>query len=118
MRYVDGFVIVVPEQKLKDYKSVAQKAGKLWKEHGALEYIEAVGDDLQSKYGLPFPKLTKLKDGEVVMFSFIVYKSRKDRDRINKLVMDDPRMQKLIGAPMPFDMKKMSFGGFKVLVDM
>ena len=119
MRYVDGFVIAVPENNLKVYKSISTKAGKIWKEHGALAYIEAVGDDMNVPFGLPFPKLTKLKEGEVVIFSFIVYNSRKDRDRINKLVMEDPRMKKMMGqGPMPFDVKRMAFGGFKALVDM
>jgi uncharacterized protein YbaA (DUF1428 family) len=119
MRYVDGFVIAIPEQNLKLYKSISQKAGKVWKEHGALEYVETVGDDMNVQYGLPFPKLAKVKEGEIVIFSFIVYNSRKDRDRINKLVMADPRMEKMMsGGPMPFDMKRMAFGGFKTIVDM
>jgi uncharacterized protein YbaA (DUF1428 family) len=119
MRYVDGFVVVVPEQNLKQYKSISQKAGKLWKEFGALEYVEAVGDDLNLNFGRPFPKLAKVKEGETVVFSFIVYNSRKDRDRINDLVMKDPRMQKIMDkGKCPFDTKKMSMGGFKALVDM
>jgi uncharacterized protein YbaA (DUF1428 family) len=117
MRYVDGFVIAVPEKNLKLYKSIAQTAGKVWKEHGALEYVEAVGDDLQVQFGLPFTKLAKTKEGETVIFSFIVYASKKDRDRINKLVMQDPRMAKLMKGPMPFETKRMAFGGFKTIVD-
>ena len=119
MRYVDGFVLAVPEKNLKVYRSIAQKAGKIWKEHGALEYFEAVGDDLDVKFGKPFPKLMKPKDGETVLFSFIVYKSRADRDKINAKVMADPRMNKLMqqGA-MPFDVKRMAYGGFKALVDL
>ena len=119
MRYVDGFVVAVPEQNLKLYKSIAQKAGKIWKEHGALEYVEAVGDHMDVQFGLPFPKLAKLKEGENVLFSFIVYSSKKDRNRINKLVMADPRMAKMMEqGPMPFDVKRMAYGGFKALVDM
>ncbi|HZN08948.1 MAG TPA: DUF1428 domain-containing protein [Pyrinomonadaceae bacterium] len=119
MRYVDGFVLPVPEKNMKEYRSIAQKAGKIWKEHGALEYIEAVGDDLDVKFGKPFPKLVKPKDGETVLFSFIVYKSRADRDKVNAKVMADPRMNKLMkkGA-MPFDLKRMAYGGFKGLVDL
>jgi uncharacterized protein YbaA (DUF1428 family) len=118
MRYVDGFVIAVPEKNLKDYKKISDKAGKIWKELGALEYVESVGDDMNCEWGLPFPKLAKLKEGEVVVFSFIVYNSRKDRDRINKQVMEDPRMKKIMEqGPMPFDVKRMAFGGFKTIVD-
>ena len=118
MRYVDGFVIAVPEKNLKTYRTIAQKAGKIWKEHGAIEYVEAVGDDLDVKFGLPFTKLTKTKPGETVFFSFIVYKSRAERDKVNAKVMSDPRMKKMMEkGPMPFDIKRMAFGGFKALVD-
>jgi uncharacterized protein YbaA (DUF1428 family) len=118
MRYVDGFVVPVPEKNVKLYKSIAQKAGKIWKEHGALEYIEAAGDDLENKWGVSFTRAVKLKPGEIPFFSFIVYKSRADRDKVNAKVMSDPRMKKMIdGGPMPFELKRMVFGGFKVLVD-
>lgn len=118
MRYVDGFVVPVPEKNLKLYSNIAKKAGKIWKEHGALEYIEAVGDDLQNSWGVPFTKAAKLKPGEVPFFSFIVYKSRADRDRINKKIMNDPRIKKMMeGGPMPFEVKRMVYGGFKVVVD-
>jgi uncharacterized protein YbaA (DUF1428 family) len=118
MRYVDGFVLPVPENNVKLYKNIAQKAGKIWKEHGALEYIEAVGDDLENKWGVPFTKAVKLKPGEIPFFSFIVFKSRKDRDKVNAKVMSDPRMNKMMeGGPMPFEVKRMVYGGFKVLVD-
>ena len=118
MRYVDGFVLPVHEENIKLYQGIAKKAGKIWKEHGALEYIEAVGDDLQNKWGVPFTKVVKLKPGEVPFFSFIVFKSRADRDKVNKKVMSDPRMQKMMnGGPMPFEIKRMVYGGFKVLVD-
>ena len=119
MRYVDGFVLAVPEKNLKVYRSIAQKAGKIWKEHGALEYVETVGDDLEVKFGLPFTKLAKPKPGEAVLFSFIVYKSRADRDKVNAKVMSDPRMKKMMDkGPMPFEVKRMAYGGFKVLVDL
>jgi len=119
MRYVDGFVVPVPERNLKQYRSIAQKAGKIWKEHGALEYIEAVGDDLENQFGVPFTKAVKLKEGEIPLFSFIVYKSRADRDKVNKKVMEDPRLKKMMdGGSMPFEVKRMVYGGFKVLVDL
>ena len=119
MRYVDGFVVPVPEENLKLYRSIAQKAGKIWKEHGALEYIEAVGDDLENNWGVSFPKLAKLKHGEVPFFSFIVYKSLADRDKVNAKVMSDPRMKKMMdGGPMPFEIKRMAYGGFKTVVDL
>ncbi|HET9528500.1 MAG TPA: DUF1428 domain-containing protein [Pyrinomonadaceae bacterium] len=119
MRYVDGFVLPVPEKNLKDYRTMAQKAGKIWKEHGALEYLEAVGDDLEVKFGLPFTKLAKPKPGETVIFSFIVYKSRAHRDQVNAKVMSDPRLNKMMEkGPMPFDVKRMAYGGFKGLVDL
>jgi uncharacterized protein YbaA (DUF1428 family) len=119
MRYVDGFLLPVPEKNLKDYRTMAQKAGKIWKEHGALEYLEAVGDDLEVKFGLPFTKLIKPKPGEVVIFSFIVFKSRAHRDQVNAKVMSDPRLNKMMEkGPMPFDVKRMAYGGFKGLVDL
>jgi uncharacterized protein YbaA (DUF1428 family) len=117
MRYVDGFVLSVPEKNLTAYRSMAQKAGKIWKEHGALEYLEAIGDDLDVKFGIPFTKLAKPKTGEVVLFSFIVYKSRAHRDKVNKKVMADERLNKMMKeGPMPFDVKRMAYGGFKGLV--
>ena len=119
MRYVDGFVIPIRGENLKLYRSIAQKAGKIWREHGALQYIEAVGDDLESTFGVSFTKTTKLNPGELALFSFIVFKSRADRDRVNKKVMNDPRMKKIMeGAPMPFEIKRMVYGGFKTIVDM
>jgi len=117
--YVDGFVLPVPEKNLKAYRAIAQKAGKIWREHGALQYVEAVGDDLDNKWGVSFPQLIKVKPGEKPLFSFIVYKSRADRDKVNKKVMADPRMQKMMkkDAQMPFEMKRMAYGGFKFLVN-
>jgi uncharacterized protein YbaA (DUF1428 family) len=116
--YVDGFVIAVPRKKLADYRRISRAAGKVWKEHGALEYRECVGDDLKMPMGVPFPRLAKAKAGEVVMFSWIVYKSKGDRNRVNAKVMKDPRITKSMAQQMPFDVKRMSYGGFKVLVDM
>ena len=119
MRYVDAFVLAVPKKNLKTYQAIAQKAGKVWREHGALEYIEAAGDDLNVKFGVPFTRIMKPKAGETVVVSFIVFKSRAHRDRVNKKVMSDPRLRKMMeGAPMPFDMKRMVYGGFKTLVDL
>jgi uncharacterized protein YbaA (DUF1428 family) len=117
MQYVDGFVLIVPKKNVKAYFAMAKKAGKIWREHGALEYRECVGDDLNVKIGLPFPRLTKLKAGETVVFSWIVYKSRAHRNKVNANVIKDPRMNGICDAKsMPFDMKRMSLGGFSVLV--
>jgi len=117
-RYADGFVIVMPKKNLKAYEALSKKAGKVWKEYGALEYCECVGDDLNQKFGTPFTKLAKPKKNEVVVFSWIVYKSRAHRDKVNAKVMKDPRVQPDTTGPMPFDMKKMSYGGFTLLVDL
>ena len=119
MRYVDGFVLPVPRKKLDAYRRMAQKAGKVWREHGAVEYLECVGDDLNVKMGVPFPRRVRAKRGEVVFFSFIVYKSRAHRDRVNAKVMKDPRLASMMDMKsMPFDMKRMMYGGFKALVDL
>jgi len=118
MSYVDGFVLPVPKKNLKAYKRIAQKAGKIWKKHGALDYKECVGDDLNVKFGVRFPKLAKLKPGETVVFSWIVYKSRAHRDSVNARVMKDPNLCcDMDPKKMPFDCKRMAYGGFKVLVD-
>lgn len=117
MNYVDGFVLVVPKKNLKAYVAMAKKASKIWKEYGALEYREAVGDDLNTKWGVPFPKLAKAKKGETVVFAWVVYKNRKQRNEVNKKVMKDKRLQKMCDpANMPFDMKRMSMGGFEIVV--
>lgn len=119
MRYIDGFVLAVPKKNLAIYRSIAQKAGKIWREHGALEYIEAVGDDLDVKFGVPFTAMMKPKPGETVVFSFIAFKSRAARDRVNAKVMADPRLKRMMEkAPMPFDVKRMVYGGFKSIVDL
>lgn len=116
--YVDGFVIVVPKKKLDVYKRMAAKGAAVWREHGALDYVETVGDDLAVKGMLPFTKLTGCKPSETVVFSWILYKSRAHRDRVNAKVMKDERMNEMMKQQaMPFDMKKMSYGGFKVIVD-
>ena len=118
MRYVDGFLLPVPKKNLQAYARMAQKAGKIWREHGALEYRECAGDDLKVKMGVPFPRTVKLKPGETVAFSYIVYKSRAHRDRVNAKVMKDPRIKDMCDPKdMPFDVKRMVYGGFKVLVD-
>jgi uncharacterized protein YbaA (DUF1428 family) len=119
MRYVDGFVIPVPKKNVPSYLRMARTAGKVWREHGALEYRECVGDDLDVKFGTPFPRTVKGKRGETVVFSWIVYKSRAHRDRVNARVMKDPRLAKMMDPKaMPFDAKRMVYGGFEVLVDL
>lgn len=117
-QYVDGFVLNIPKKKIADYKKMAAKAGKIWMEHGALSYYETVGEDMKVKMGIPFPKLAKSKPTELVVFSFIVYKSRKHRDAVNKKVMADPRIHEMCPDPkdMPFDCDKMTYGGFETLV--
>ncbi len=119
IRYVDGFVIAIPKKNLKAYKTVAAAAGRVWKKHGALDYKECVGDDLGMNMGLPFTKLAKIKPGETVLFSYIGYASRAHRDRVNAKVMKDPFMKQdpYKDKPMPFDMKRMAYGGFAVMVD-
>lgn len=118
MKYVDGFVIPIPKKNVQAYRRIARDAGKIWREHGALEYRECVGDDLKTKMGLSFPRLARTKPNETVYFSWIVYRSRAHRDSVNKKVMKDPRMAKMMNMAMPFDIKRMSYGGFKVLVDL
>jgi uncharacterized protein YbaA (DUF1428 family) len=118
MKYVDGFVLPIPKKNLAAYRRIAQKSGKLWMEHGALAYVESVADDVKPGKSTSFPQSVKLKAGEVVVFAFIVYKSRADRDRINKKVMADPRMDAMAKQPMPFDGKRMFWGGFKNIVEL
>src|SRR5262245_57176515 len=115
-RYVDGFVIPIKKSKLKAYVRMAKLGARLWKEYGALAYYECVGDDLKAQFGMPFTRLAKLKRGETVVFSYIVYKSRKHRDRVNARVMKDARLNAPEMKQMPFDMKRFAYGGFKVLV--
>ena len=118
MNYVDSFVVPVPTRNLAAYRRMASKAGKIWREHGALEYIECLADDVKPGKYTSFPQSVKLKRGETVVFSWIVYKSRKDRDRVNAKVMKDPRVAAMMNPKaLPFDGKRMFWGGFKVLVE-
>jgi uncharacterized protein YbaA (DUF1428 family) len=118
-RYVDGFLLVVPKRKIETYRRISSAAGRIWKKYGALDYVETVGDDLNTKMGVPFRRVARAKAGEAVVFSWIVYKSRAHRDRVNKKVMKDPKIAKMMDPKaMPFDMKRMAFGGFKVVVDL
>jgi uncharacterized protein YbaA (DUF1428 family) len=118
MSYVDGFVVPVPEKKLAAYRSLARKAGKIWKEYGALEYVECVADDVRPGKTTSFPQSVKLKPGEVVVYSWIVFKSRAARDRINAKVMADPRLAGMNPQNVPFDGKRMFWGGFKPIVEL
>src|SRR5262245_49832438 len=116
MSYVDGFVLPLPKKNLKAYAKMAAQAGKIWMKHGALEYRECIGDDLDIKFGLPFPKGIKIKKGETVVFAWIVYKSKAHRDKVNAKVMKDPDLGVgMEGMKMPFDVKRMLYGGFKTL---
>jgi uncharacterized protein YbaA (DUF1428 family) len=118
-RYVDGFVVPVPTDKLDDYRRISRKAGKIWREYGALEYIECVADDVKPGKLTSFPQSVKLKANETVVFSWIVYTSRKQRDAINAKVMADPRLAEMMDPKtMPFDGKRMFWGGFKALVEL
>jgi uncharacterized protein YbaA (DUF1428 family) len=117
--YVDGYVLPIPTAKLDAYRRIARKAGKIWIEHGALEYHECVGDDVKPGKLTSFPQAVKLEDGETVVFGWIVFKSKRDRDRINALVMADPRLEAMMDPQsMPFDGKRMFWGGFKSFVDL
>ena len=114
MAYVDGFVIPVPTKNLQVYRRIAQKFGKVWRDHGALAFRECVADDVKVGKWTSFPRSVKLKRGETVIFSWIVYKSRADRDAIMEKVMADPRLK----GDMPFDGKRMIFGGFEMMIQM
>ncbi|HKU15582.1 MAG TPA: DUF1428 domain-containing protein [Steroidobacteraceae bacterium] len=117
MPYVDGFVVPVPKKNLKAYRSLAAKAGRIWREYGAIDYWECVADDVTQGKLTSFPRSVKLKAGETVVFSWIVYKSRAQRDKINAKVMVDPRLSGMMdGRAMPFDGKRMIYGGFKSIV--
>jgi uncharacterized protein YbaA (DUF1428 family) len=122
MTYVDGFVFVVKKDKIDEYKKMASMGGKIWKKHGALVYLECMGDDLHPDMGpmkcVTFPELVKLKKNETAWFSFIIYKSKEHRDSVNKKVMADPMMGKeWKDKPMPFDMKRLAYGGFQAIVE-
>ncbi len=116
-RYVDGYVLPVPKANLEKYVEIAKVAGTVWKDLGALAYVECVSEDVKPGVHTSFPQAVKLEEGEVVIFAWIVFKSREDRDRINAAVMKDPRM-KCGPEDMPFDGKRMFFGGFETIVDM
>ncbi len=119
MAYVDGFLLPVPKRNFAAYRKMARKAGKVWKEHGALDYVECASDDVKKGKLTSFPQSVKLKPGEAVWFSWIVYKSRKDRDRVVARVMKDKRLASMMDPrAMPFDAKRMVYGGFKVMVDL
>ncbi|MGJ8644454.1 MAG: DUF1428 domain-containing protein [Luteolibacter sp.] len=116
--YIDGFVLPLPKDKLEKYTETAAKAAAIWKEYGALEYIEAVGDDMDIEDQVPFPKLAGAKDGETVVFAYVVYKSREHRDEVIGKVMSDPRIQEICDSENPvFDYKRMAYGGFRKIVE-
>jgi uncharacterized protein YbaA (DUF1428 family) len=117
-RYVDGFLIPIPKNKVNEYKEMAQNAGKIWKELGALEYYECLGDDLDIEEMLSFKKVSGASEDETVIFSWIIFESKEERDRINEKVMNDPRIKEMMesGAEPPFDYRRMAYGGFKTLV--
>lgn len=117
-RYVDGFVVPVPKKNVQAYRAMARKAGRIWKEYGALEYTECVADDVKPGKLTSFPQSVKLKPTETVVFAWITYKSRRDRDRIMAKVMADPRLAGMDPKTMPFDAKRMFFGGFKAIVEL
>jgi uncharacterized protein YbaA (DUF1428 family) len=118
-RYIDGFVVPVPKSKLAAYRAMARRAAKVWKEHGALEYVEGIADDVSWGKRTSFQRAVKMnRRSETVMFSYIVYKTKADRDRINKKVMTDPRLKDMMDMKkLPFDAKRMIYGGFKTIVD-
>ena len=117
MPYVDGFLMAIPRKNLKAYCSMARKAGKIWREYGALDYKECLGDDLAVKGMLPFTRAAGTKPGETVVFSWIVYKDKAHRNRANRKIMKDERIRDMMKGKSPFDMKRMAYGGFKVMVD-
>ena len=118
MKYVDGYVVPVPMRKLKAYRAMAQKAAKVWREHGALQYKECVADDVKRGKWTSFPQSVKLKSNETVVFAYVVYKSRAHRDSVNKKVMSDPRLKAMCDPKnLPFDGKRMFWGGFKAIVE-
>src|SRR5215813_10861060 len=118
MSYVDGYVVPVPKKKIETYRRLAQKASRVWREHGALEYRECVADDVKPGKRTSFPRSVKLKPGETVVFAYVVFKSRAHRDRVNAKVMKDPRLADMMDPKaLPFDGKRMFWGGFKVMVE-
>ena len=117
MHYVDGFLLPIAKKQLPVYRRISKKAGRIWRDHGALEYRECVGDDLKVKRVASFPSRIKTRPGETVVFAWIVFKSRAHRDRVNAKVMKDPRMTSMNMESLQFDMRRMVYGGFKILVD-
>lgn len=117
-RYVDGFVLPVPKKNVEAYREMARKAGEIWREYGALEFVECVGDDVQPGKVTSFPQSVKLEEGETVVFAWIVYESREQRDRINEQVMKDPRLGDMSPESMPFDGMRMFWGGFETIVEL
>jgi uncharacterized protein YbaA (DUF1428 family) len=116
--YVDAFVLPVPKRNLAAYRRMSKGAGRIWREHGAVEYRECAGEDLAVNCGVPFPRLAKSRGGETVVFSWILYRSRAHRDRVNAKVMEDPRIVRMMKTKkMPFDINRMAYGGFEVIVD-
>ncbi len=116
--YVDGFVLAVPKDKLEEYRAMAELAGKVWKEHGALTYVECVADDVQPGKVTSFPQAVLAKEDELVVFAWVTYSSREERDRINEAAMNDPRLADMTPESMPFDGMRMFWGGFKKLVEL
>jgi uncharacterized protein YbaA (DUF1428 family) len=117
-RFVDGYVLPIPKKNIAAYRKMAQLGAKVWREHGALEYRECVGRDLNVKWAATFPRRFRSKPGETIVFSWVVFKSRAHRDRVNKRVMKDPRLAAMMKPKdMPFDVKRMVYGGFEVLVE-
>jgi uncharacterized protein YbaA (DUF1428 family) len=116
MAYIEAFVLPVPKKRLAEYRKLARKTAKLFKRHGALEVFEYVGDDLDVEFGVPFPTLAKVKKGETVIFSWIVFKTKAHRDKVNKECFADPIMAGMDMSKLPFDVKRMTMGGFKLLV--
>ena len=117
MSYIDGFVVPVPRRSVPKYKAMARKMSRIWRDHGALAYTETMADDVKKGKLTSFPQAVKLKPGEVVWLSFVKYRNRAHRDRVNKNAMKDPRVAKIMASDMPFDMKRIFFGGFKVVID-
>ena len=115
-RYVDGYVLPVPKKSVEVYRRLARIGGRVWREHGALQYFECVGDDLKSRWGVSFPRRGRTRPGETVVFSFVVFRSKAHRDRVNAKVMKDSRIANMDMKSMPFDSKRMTYGGFRVLV--
>jgi uncharacterized protein YbaA (DUF1428 family) len=116
-KYVDGFILPVPDDKVEDYRRIASQAGEVWREHGALEYYECVAEDVKPGELTSFPQSVNAEDGETVVFAWIAFESRAERDRINAKVMEDPRIKGTEEQMMPFDLKRMVYGGFEVLVE-